>query len=1157
MPNFGQRGIYSGGAVTKGISPDQNIYISPYILNLYNNTNEGVGESYENGVAKKISIFFGGLPEGTVTDQDTKAPSYQINTGGSPGSVWIYYDESKHDIAFSATSLANVVTFAKVSWTLPLTMDNVSIDTTYVASPNNPNRTESNLIEVEDPHKAKHLYFDGQKFIGGRLNRALINMSIVMEAMQEESLSSIGGDFFLTLMSTADLQSNANIVTISPVRHISRGPTYKYKVFQNKENLDLGSNIALRRTFASASDVNGDNLYVVIHRVTGELSIVKASTEIANYDLNTTHYLVARTIAPQVAGVLTGVTNLNQLQWEIVNNAAGLNAVKEKLTSYIRGVSHSGFFNTFDVQETNIPNTIFVPDLYGNISGESFFTFGNNLTLTAPPVSGSRQDFIFLQVTKKYTPDIVTYATVRFASDIDYSTNQDPFASANVKALLDDDLTLGNVFTYNNEGFYQSFGNAGTSEYLAIPIAVVHRFNDSPYSTGNLNGASLGSRPDGKVANMIKSTEILRTAIFNNSLELNKVLQESINRILTSTLDSALEKSLGSLDSYSKAPLQVDFLGSYGYGTKIADLDGARRYWSGNPSSSIPMGFQFTFNQAFTYPYGNFSYNIATSESVLTLRVPASSQDNAEIDTDITGQPLNVKVQWASDGTDVDLIGIWTPSFNASGDLVNIVTINLNTTSINYTAHAFGNAKINVSFNVKYTSKNTLTRPPLTLFKAQVNNLDGKDNHYCIASSASIVATETHILNKSSSRLTTVNSINYRDSLYVDRSGPNRKNYGYLLKYYSAGNGLTNTPYLIQDTYSINTGDFPLFGGTYKITGLVNAFRLDGTPIGIKQAIWDVANTQFKVFLSEPISTTEPIYFTLGLEGKQIDLNYGSLEISNLTNAEVIEGLTTPAAEYLRYSYFDVPNNIGGHPIFGFSSIADKMIMYVESSTIGLGLVSVPVQVEGFSKSLISIKTVISTSTYNALTTEQKTCYEINGGPLGGYRLATGRVIRFSLLRAINTTDTIVIPYLFGASGFKPFDTTKPAKFLHSGTILMTTDGTANEGSTIYSPVSMRLPIVQDVSVIGIDTPSQTGIHPANQFQQTGVYINPGTPVTFDGSISFSMYVEKDTGVIAFISLIEQDHNIYVFVYQVREGQLVFTNPDQAFVSHLVERVRL
>ena len=1147
MPNFATYGLYSGGVVTKGSGSDAFIYISPFMVHGFSGRLAGMGASYPNNYAKKIAVYFGGTQGGYVSGDNTMSPSYTIQTGSSSGSVYLFYDESKNDIAFSPVFLANVVIFAKISWTLPLNMANVTVNTSYVANPGNPNRIESNMAAISNPQDAVNFYYDGQKFRSGSINRPLANMSVVLEALQEESLSSLGSTYFITLINQGSIYKSGNDLGLYPSRHIARESGYSYKTYNSKFKDEFGSSpeLTAKRTF-NLVDVNGDNIYITLERSTGDIKIFLATQDIALYNLNTTHYLIARSIGPHSGNVLTGVTDINQIQFEIVNNVAGLNSVKSTLFSYI-GKDSSCVFNESRITGSVTTNSVNVPEMYGHIQGNPFLSYASVVSLGAPPALGLRQDFIFLQLTKKFNPDIIVESNVRVFNDIDILTYPNPFSNPNVRALLDDNLTLGNVFNLTSDGSYKSTGNSGNSEYFAIPLAVVSRFNTGVYSVGNINGASVGSRPDAKLATIINDSEIENMAPTYFKQDIKNKLGKVVTDILQGHLNPVLSPTNGSFTSLSREPLHTDYIGSYTYGTKIGDVDGARRFWAGTEENDIRMGFASPWNASFTYPYANFSYNIGTGQSIIDIRIPASYQNDASILTDIAGQPLNVDIFWKSDRTPVELKYQWTPAFNVVGDLIVVCTNEIDILHPSYIAHATGLEEIVVCFSVNYVKPKVLTNPVKNFHRIQLNGNTGKDNHLAHSPQSASNVSEIFSLNS-----VVIGANTHVNKLQLNKSISTVKGHSYEILYHVAGNNSTSTAYSIPSIHTISVNAD--VNGTYQGLYVVQVLDKNNQNIGVRDIIYKPAFNTFEIFLTQNILTTDPVKFVIGLEGKQIDINYGSMGVKNLTNAEQIQVSNVGAAPFT-YRYFDTPNNIGGHIITGMMSFNNRYHIFVESPTPGLGYVQIPIKAIGFGGNLLQFDSFITAIEYNNLSTMQKACYQVSGL---GYSLTATSDIIFSVMRGLNELNSIVLSYSYGASPFQPVDLNREYTLLDEGVVILTTDGAGNDNESVYSPVSEKFPTVQGVlGVVGSYTPAQTGITPSGNLHQTGYKLENGRKITFNNDLGLGVFVQANKGKAVYLSLVEDDlGEILGFAYVLNEGQLIINNPQQAFTFKLDYRYR-
>jgi hypothetical protein len=1212
MTVFQEKGVYSGGVMTLNVLSDNEatLDLSPYLVHLYNDDITGIGETQFPGVGKRIYITNGTVFAISTPREATKAPTYNIQTTGGTGHVWIYYDEIKKDIALSGNTLLpnydpgpitnvgpppNTVVFGlliiKSGGSLidgaPGGAARLMLNTDF--------RTEAYLARTSNPSDAKYFYHDGQRFIGGELNVPLANQAVMTEVIQEESLSTFGGEYFLTIAQQAEqvvkgytqdpFGINESRIDFFDSKHIWR-QQLNYTTYHTKEDAisyppgDVGGVVAYRRVFSSAGDVHNKLVRVLIHKQTGEPEIF-LSDEV--YTANDYH-VVAVSAGPlneSNDGLSpTGVLALSDITWDLPSSLTTLNTV---LTTEARGRSSrepSGFYNEFDIVPSATENAVSVPELVGNIDGFMFTHPANGVDLGAAPsgVGATQEDFVFLQLTKKYTPEIQLEGRLRAVQGLSWTSDPDGFNSPLVTAWLDGESSPSAFqFTYIPEkGHYQALGVEDGFEYYALPLAWVHRFNQNNYGTANFNGGV--GRPDNKTFNNIDIEEILTVApTINTHRDKHEILQNGIRQVLEGSLRTSFEAGAYS-GVLSTQPFQQDHLGaSTTGGTKIGDLDGGRRLWSNNLSKveTIGAGFEALVGENRDYAeYNNANHSV-------TIKIPVSSQGRSEIVKDINGQPLGVTIQWCENGLPLQIQEPWELGTDPENDdsLILATTYIGDATGLfpDNVTNAGTPPKFVVNFQIRHLEPKGFTKPASELISALRGDNEGKDDYFALAPSTANnptyvkdlpdvdpTAGGTPIYGGSG---VTCGSTTYYPELFIERYGPNTKGYAHRIVLPHLGSNVSLTPYSIDDI--ITTSDVLLGDSTptdYQLLCLLDVTDKNGRSLFVRDIEWTPGTPgdctmpgTFKVY-TEVVPTDEVLFFHFGMEGNQLDYNAGSLEISNLTKAEA-EGAEVASSEGITYYCYEDPGDVEtGAVFFGFSSFAYNIGAFAEIPG-GASTVWVPVKVRGFNSSLFEIETKYTYRDYDSLglTALQKQAFEDDGD--GHMRIIEGSCLKFSFLRGLveggSVNSTIVLKYKYSASPFRPYDITKPARLAHDGFMVLSTDGVANEGASDYAPVSERFPVVQGINVIGTDTESSpVGINPTWAYQQVKEWASAGAPMKLDGSYCWSLFTKPGTGLAVWATIIRQGMKLLLFIYEVRDGVFLVSSADQAFVAEFRYNMR-
>lgn len=288
------------------------------------------------------------------------------------------------------------------------------------------------------------------------------------------------------------------------------------------------------------------------------------------------------------------------------------------------------------------------------------------------------------------------------------------------------------------------------------------------------------------------------------------------------------------------------------------------------------------------------------------------------------------------------------------------------------------------------------------------------------------------------------------------------------------GNNLVNTPYYINDSYVDGST-------TYQFSGVVAVLDQYGQKIAVNEAKWISVSNQFEVKLAQAMPSGIPVWFVMGVVGKELDYNPGSSEITNLVEAK-IEGSLTYSSSSGEY-FFQT-----GKLLYGFSSLNDSLIVWLEDY-------AVPVSVTGFSSNLLKINMNITTSQYAGLSAGAQSLYTSNGS--GGYRPQVPAVIKFSYVESREEVQPIVLKYLYNASSLEPFDTSIPATVIDRGYLIQTIDGSGNRPNSVFSPLDSVLPAVQGIISTGdgVAAPSPVGINDILIYQQLNTPFLEGTDI--------------------------------------------------------------
>lgn len=1133
-------GIYSGGEVTK--FGQNEIRISPYALRLSDTKLRGSG-SRTNTFSKHITIgFSNSSPTSSgYSRENLQDPKFllTINTI-APGQAWIYYDQGAEDIQVK-TSVSgptiNTVIFAKITWGGGT--DNINelvIDYTE--------RTESLMISTTSPEDPVYFYQDGQTFTSSSINEQYANIAVLTEVMQSESLLNFGDNYFVTMAREASGSFNGDIygsnlnVYVKDIRHFSRVGS-QYNLYHNKADSGFtDSGISFKKAFSQASDFQNKTIYVGIEKNTGKLRIETTwdSTTEENY------YMIAY--------AQTGSeTTLDNVHFYIVNNLGGQALFLETFAKYLRSRETTSFLSKVNINEIDQDNKLRLDPCILNLDGYLLFIPGNDIVLSAPPSTGKRYDFVYLEIEKKSVPWIQLSFKIKVVSGVDFFNKRDPFLdTVNVKNSQE------NTYTYNKSGSYTAdlSSNGVDGKTHAIPLCVINRLNTGAFSGTNKNGGT--GRPDGRSALRVNLSEVENRAPIKFNVNPTLALNSALFKILSGKLNNKLQPALSDPEIFSRSPLQIDRLGvnsSLSDSSFIGLTDGMRTIWSRNQSkiSKISAFIKEDVDSGIS-PYNFPTVDYDSDTKTIIVKVPDNT--TAEIVKDQqSGRPLDILIRWVKTGRKVKLSSQWS-----IGQLRNSTAV-IDTSDADYII----NGEIAITFSIKYTdiTESGLKRIPEKVISAANNN-----DYNILANSYAVAVDEfnnpTYV--RDTGRISNINSVNYKDYLSLVKMGSDKKFYSYEMHYFLHGNNSNTNEYEVNDTIASISGP----SGNYSLVGLIDVKNaLTGESIPVTKVKWKYNSTStFQIRLSLAIAVNAPIEFIFavgGDAGKQIDLNKGSLEISNITETKnlAVNGSIITNLDGVYYLS-------NGNIIYGASAFREEFKVYVGEDL-------VPAKITGIGDNLL--KVIIQVSDISSYTTAN---WYLNN-TLNKYVPNNGVTIRIPVLQSYRTDNSqIYIQYIYNSLPFMPFkpdssnpefhnllsdvrlnygnDSEKP-KVIERGFLIMSTDGSANDSASMYAPVDQKFPVVQNIPVVGINTPaSNLGMSDIFIFQQQLKPFIEGTQLTLDNQLILSGIVQAGTGIAVWACLIKMMNCIRLFIFEVRDGTFVLGNKDQAFICELEENYR-
>lgn len=1156
MTVYSKYGIFEGGVITKSGARELNI--SSYKLHLYRDEVTSIGNN-ESGIAKKIEINFGAAEtSGTPNYQDMEAPDYYLNIAqvGVAYYAFIYYSDAvevKDIVLQVSTSSVRPSSPAILIGQIYIPANTTSIDDLVIVT-SGTNRDESLVIRSSNPESSVHNYYDGQDFTHGQYNVPLTNLQVLAEVLEAQSLLTFSSEYFVTMCTLANIiatgttGNNTAVVRITPCKHYHRSSSGVFSVFNTKENSTYSpSGTAYRKDFANFAAVANQTIYIYVDKDSGEPGID------TSYNSSTKHLIAYASVG--------SITDLANLSWNIVNTIAGQGALVETVASLIKAERVAGFLRSVEVEEVNSDNKIKFNRNFVQIDGYIAEVIDQEISLSAAPSTGARQDFIYIELKKQLQPWTILDFTFKVVSNINFTEYSDPFLEPS-KVLN----SQGNSYSYTADGYYKAVDNTESSGFTyALPIMVIHRFNQNAYSAGtNDNGGS--SRPDGYLFNRINLNNVEIQAPVSVLIDNEEVLSTALNFALSGDLNKRLQPTASASTVWSRKPLQIDRLGtntSVAGTTFIGKRDGVRNFWSNNRNKEAIMYLLFKPNQdGGTSPYDFPTYTYDSSLKALSLKVPSGTAGEIITQSE-TGQPIDLEAFWVNTGAPVVFATNW--SVEQSEYENRVITNYLDTTDSSY-EDLWEDSDIAVTFKIRYTdeSRTGFTKPPSEiLYVAYNGDYITQANHF--APGIDTYNSPTFIRNLEGSGTgdeeespKAINSVEYSDSLFLERVGNVKKYHSYELRMILPGNGPGMNTYTIpaQVEYSDWTLDLV---GLHDVRN-----KITGERINVNSLKWtDSPGSEFQIILAEAVASTIPVEFIFAVGGdlgKQLDANVGSCEPANLaitnTFSVVANHSTSPNGKYM---FSD------GSVFFGVSSSQDYHGVYVEENFIRCNI-------RFISRNLLEIE----------LSKDSLTGLDSNDWQLVGdsYVPKTGVNIRVPTLVTLrqDPPSDIYIMYKYNSLPWArflpaesdrdynhaqaehnlPYPSNKYPKVIKRGYLILTKDGIANERGSIYSPVSERFPVVDNIQIIGSDSEtSHLGLNDILSYGQLTKAFLEGSRIIFDKSLGLSTHVDGEMGIVLWACLVKQLHAIRLFIYQKRSGDFILDKPENAFVCELEQNYRV
>lgn len=1129
MTVYGQYGIYSGGILS--LDP-VGILISSYKVTTASGGATGSGGD-SNNVARRVSVEFSQTQNvqfiANRSDNKSAVLKLIIKTNGlgqalGNGQAWIYYDNAIKEINGSVSATkpvgAGIAVLGKITWVAGITtVASLAIETDGIK------RDEALIQESIDPSDSSKLFFEGMRWSSGSKNIPYASFSILADVMQSETRLTLGDNYFITFAQNSDVVGSGYTVTLKDSKHYSRSSTNIYRTYHTKENSELyGAGNALIKTFANPAEFQGMTIYIMINKVSG-VPLIDTSYN------SSTHYLIAKGSAGN------SETDLANVEFDIVNDLGGTRLLVEQVASLVRSDTANGFLSPFKIESIST-NSIRLLANTLNVDGYLSEISTTDISLGNAPVSGYRYDFVYVESYKESLPWTVLKTEYKIINGVDYASFLDPF-------LEGINNTDGNPYEYIKEkGYYRAVDttNAVDGYTYAYPVALVHRFNQNGWIINtNTNGGTL--RPDGKTHNIIDMEEVDILAPCNFKYDKPSELNKAINLMLTGVL-SRLQPAYNNSLLFSKCPLQIDRLGNSApvTGTTfIGATDGIRYNYGANQSIEHWMYglFREDLDGGTTgigsYAFPSFTYE--DSSKVVSILVPTGTE--GELVTDSNNQPT-VNAFWVNDGQAVVFTGSWSvgnPSIASN-------TID----SSDASAHA--GKEVALMFKLKYTDTIIpgITKIPKVSIGCAINgNLSTLSQNFAVA--LDTYDRSTYI--KEEARSQVIGGDTYYDKLYLKRLGNTHKYGTYEYHYHLEGNNNNGSDYIVPATV-----------GDYQFVGIVDMIRQDtGESMPIERVLWNtVPSSEFVVRQQDvpsgkpPVPLGVPVIFIMAVSGdadKQIDIDLGSLSVSNITRS-VVRSISADAINQPDgiYKYSD------GHIIYGVSSIKSQYGVYVGEDYI-------PCNVSGVGTNLISIDLYINSDTYARYVSIPANWQAY----LTGYIPKNPGVIRVPLLESYKTgAGDIYFYYKYSSLPYYPYmpssgryynDSRSPSRLetqgeiVARGYVLAATDGRANPRGSYVSPFSERLPEVDNVPLVGIDTPASALLWQdlLNSTAHIGKPLLEGSLINFDSEYALGVNIESSSGVVAYYAVVKFHNMLRVFLYTKRNGQLVLDSADNAFIT--------
>jgi hypothetical protein len=1095
---YGSYGVYQGGDVVKAVD-GSHLLVAPLIVKASDGRNLGFGAP----ARRIITLFDATVPSFTfdaLRVSDFDAPDYTLRIGATAGAAYVVFDTHHiQDVRVVPTPTTEMVVLAEVSWPDGASdLDDLVLD----VGP----RQESRVLETGHPLQARDLYTAGMPFTDTAFNAPLIGFALLSEVLQGEALAKNSDTFSFVVIDESALVRSETQLTVQPFRMLLRRMIDGQPVYRA---------VHTKTPFVFDYDVTtlpGERIYVWASPDNGE--VYSGIT----YDPEN-GVLVA------YGNVTTGMTSLAQVKFILSSEIAESNAQSGATIAVQAAALPSGFVQPVAfTRSTTVYRTATSAEAIALIKGMEFLMPQTTHVFPAAPETGTRLDLLFAEFYREVESApplnrsfylqvpgvgyVVTKVRFKIVTGVAYA----PPETILLQSLVTNDA--GFAYTRHAGGHFEAPDVRAYDGYtFALPLALVSRFNQAPFSLENLAGGGLDAenqptRPDGKSHVLFHLDEWETLAPLTNLPARDPA--QLFGRALAATLrgENANQMAPSQLlpAFYSKAPLQQDVIAplnasDLGLFTRLSAPDGVRREWSANPQPYW-LGTHFVADADAVSALHTYE------EGTRTLTISAPQGALLEVGGFGGNQPV-VALRWVESGRVVVLQAPWVIGNDGQS-----ATAILDRGD----AHYNPSGTVGLSFAVRQQRTGFMTRMPRAILRALYNGAP--------MTLAEVVAPgRTPVLPPPPA------------PYHVTPVGNPLK-----------GDARTVRVPVVAD--GSNQVRVPVTHAEHAVLGPVRARVVGGAELTIKHVEYeDFADpaAQLRVWLSAPVLAGETVELDLALGGVIANVVPQHAALGDVARARFVPFTVQGETAAVRLA---LPYNTVLRGSFSYQRDA------AAPATHGVYLDGwlYPVSLAGFDRNVIDLNFLLSPEVFNTLPEAQQAKWESDPENAAGYRLKAGTYalqLPALLSHALAASDVVQVLYRYQNAPYLPVSPDASFSLLHRGQLLATNSSLANVSTYFAAPVCERLPRVRGLVKGAEAAQVETTLQDPLRVNPLGQLPIDGTSFELNGALDFDLgVVDPDAGVVAWFALVAERRYVKLFCYVTENESFTLDTPSRAFLTY-------